>query len=75
MIFGKDNGGLAHSNPEKAGVFQNWEQSGAMGFIWVEFFAYARHAVETLKYLRSLNAGVLETEKYGFTTDPDPPPN
>lgn len=63
-------GGLAHSNPEKADIFQNWEQSGAMGFIWAEFFAYARHAVGTLKYLRSLNAGVLEhAEKHGFTTD------
>jgi len=51
-----------------ADIFQNWEQSGAVGFIWAEFFAYARQAVETLKFLRSLNAGVLEhSEKYGFT--------
>src|SRR5450631_3531415 len=28
-------GGLAHSNPEKADIFENWEQSGAAGFIWV----------------------------------------
>jgi hypothetical protein len=68
-------GGLAHSNPEKADIFQNWEQSGAIGFIWAEFFAYARHAVETLKYLRSLNAGVLEhSEKYGFTLGEASPP-
>jgi hypothetical protein len=42
-----------------------------MGFIWVEFFAYARHAVETLKYLRDMNASMLEAiDKFGFTVEP-----
>jgi len=64
-------GGLAHLNTEKSEIFDNWAQSGVMGFIWAEFVAYARHAVETLKYLRSLNAGVLDhIDKYGFTTEP-----
>jgi hypothetical protein len=61
-------GGLAHTNEEKSKIFQNWSQSGFMGLIWVEFFAYAREAVDTLKYLRGLNTSLLEgVEKYGFT--------
>jgi hypothetical protein len=61
-------GGLAHTNAQKSAVFENWARSGMMGFIWAEFFAYARHAIEILRYLRSLNTGVLEhAEKYGFT--------
>jgi hypothetical protein len=64
-------GGLAHTNAEKSEIFESWAQSGMMGFIWAEFFAYARHAVEILQYLRSLNAGVLDhIDKYGFTTQP-----
>lgn len=61
-------GGLAHTNKEKSEIFQNWSQSGIMGLIWAEFFAYARKGIDTLKYLRGLNAGLLEAvEKYGFT--------
>jgi hypothetical protein len=30
-----------------------------MGLIWVEIFAYAREAVDTLKYLRGLNISFL----------------
>jgi hypothetical protein len=64
-------GGLAHTNAEKSEIFENWKQSGIMGFIWAEFFAYARHAVEILRYLRGLNAGVLDhVAKHGFTTQP-----
>jgi hypothetical protein len=63
-------GGLAHTNEEKSTIFENWKQSGIMGFIWAEFFAYARHAVETLQYLRGLNQGVLDhIEKHGFVFD------
>lgn len=61
-------GGLAHTNKKKSAIFQNWSQSGIMGLIWVEFFAYARKGIDTLKYLRGLNAGLLQAvEKYGFT--------
>jgi hypothetical protein len=60
-------GGLAHTNEEKSKIFRNWSQSGIMGLIWVEFFAYAREAVDTLKYVRGLNVGLLEgVERHGF---------
>jgi len=62
-------GGLAHTNEEKSKIFRSWSESGIMGLIWAEFFAYAREGVDTLKYLRGLNAGLLEgIEKHGFTT-------
>lgn len=64
-------GGLAHTNAEKSKIFESWKTSGIMGFIWAEFFAYAKHAVETLKYLRGMNAGILDAiDKYGFTIEP-----
>lgn len=64
-------GGLAHTNKKKSKIFQSWSQSGIMGLIWAEFFAYAREAVDTLKYLRDLNASLLDgIERYGFTTNP-----
>jgi hypothetical protein len=60
-------GGLAHTNEEKFGIFESWKQSGIMGFIWAEFFAYARHAVEILQYLRGLNQGILDhIDQHGF---------
>ena len=61
-------GGLAHSNPKKARIFEAWEGSGVMGFLWAEFFAYAREAVAALKYIRSLNQEFLElVNTCGFT--------
>lgn len=64
-------GGLAHTNAQKSEVFQSWQTSGIMGFIWAEFYAYARHAMERLLYLRGLNAYVLEQiDKYGFAIEP-----
>jgi hypothetical protein len=66
-------GGLAHTNAKKSDIFQSWKASGIMGLIWAEFFAFAREAVETLKYLRSLNASVLEhIEEYGFMVGEPP---
>lgn len=66
MIYG----GLAHTNEEKSKIFQSWSQSGIMGLIWAEFFAYLREALDTLKYLRGLNAGLLEgVKKYGFALE------
>ncbi|MGB5904462.1 MAG: hypothetical protein WBH00_16595 [Xanthobacteraceae bacterium] len=47
-------GGLAHSNERKSRIFNVWEGSGFMGFIWADFMAYAKHAVATLKYIRDL---------------------
>jgi hypothetical protein len=31
-------GGLAHANRSKAEILESWEQSGIMGFLWVDFF-------------------------------------
>jgi hypothetical protein len=68
-------GGLAHSERRKARIFESWESSGFMGFVWGEFYAYAREATELLKYFRTLNAGLLDgIERHGFTADPDPLP-
>lgn len=53
-------GGLAHSNKQKAKIFESWENSGFMGFMWADFMAYAKEAVETLKYMRGLNQAVLK---------------
>lgn len=67
-------GGLAHSSPHKAQVFETWETSGLMGFVWAEFFGYAREAVTYLQYFRSLNAALLQhAETYGF--EPASAPN
>jgi hypothetical protein len=64
-------GGLAHTNAEKSKIFESWKNSGAMGFIWADLFAYARHAVEILQYLRGLNTGVLGAiENHGFSIGP-----
>ncbi len=61
-------GGLAHNNPRKARIFEAWEGSGVMGILWAEFFAYAREAVATLKYIRNLNQKFLEdVNTHGFT--------
>jgi ribosomal protein L30 len=53
-------GGLAHSNRAKATIFEAWEKSGIMGFIWADFFAYLRQFMRVAKYLRSLNEQVLD---------------
>jgi hypothetical protein len=52
-------GGLAHSNPKKAEIFEAWEKSGIMGFVWAVFFAAMRDLMRTLKQLRTLNEQVL----------------
>lgn len=52
-------GGLAHSNPEKARIFEEWENSGIMGFVWAEFFAAMRDLMIHLRMLRTLNEQVL----------------
>jgi ribosomal protein L30 len=52
-------GGLAHSNPKKAEIFERWEKSGIMGMVWAEFFAAMRGLMQTLKQLRTLNDQVL----------------
>jgi len=57
-------GGLAHSNPRKAEIFESWEKSGVMGFIWAEFFAYMRELMEVLEFLKKLNEQVLANSKY-----------
>jgi len=52
-------GGLAHSNPEKAEIFESWEKSGIMGFIWAVFFSAMRGLMYRLKQLRTLSEQVL----------------
>jgi hypothetical protein len=66
-------GGLAHSNQQKAEIFESWENSGFMGFIWADFMAYAREAVDTLKYIRGLNQGLMDhLEVHGLTLEMAP---
>lgn len=61
-------GGLAHSNEEKANVFDSWERSGIRGFMWAEFMAYAREALDTLKYMRGLIRDLVASiEEHGLT--------
>ena len=52
-------GGLAHSNPQKAEIFEAWEKSGIMGFVWAIFFAAMRDMMLALQQLRTLNEQVL----------------
>jgi large subunit ribosomal protein L30 len=59
-------GGLTHSNPKKAKIFEAWEKLGIMGFVWAAFFAAMRDFMRMLKHLRTLNEQVL-----GFA-DPQP---
>ena len=62
--------GLAHSNQQKAEIFESWENSGLMGFIWADFLVYAREAVDTLKYIRGLNQGLMDhLEVHGLTLE------
>ena len=50
--------GLAHSNPQKTAIFEDWENSGFMGFVWADFFAAMRDLMSALKHLRTLNEQV-----------------
>lgn len=69
-------GGLAHSNPRKARIFDSWEQSGFMGFMWADFMAYAREAIDTLKYLRGLSQNVIDIiHEHGLVVEAMPPPD
>jgi ribosomal protein L30 len=52
-------GGLAHSNSKKAEIFESWEKSGIMGFVWAVFFAAMRDLIRALKEIRFLNEAVL----------------
>jgi ribosomal protein L30 len=63
-------GGLAHSNPRKAEIFESWEKSGVMGFIWAEFFAYMRELMEVLEFMKRLNEQVLVNAKHFLSTAP-----
>jgi len=66
-------GGLAHSNQQKSQIFESWEPSGFMGFIWADFMAYARDAVDTLKYIRGLNQGLMDhLESHGLALEAVP---
>lgn len=64
-------GGLAHMNAEKSRIFDAWQSGAAKGFIWAEFFALMRHAMELLLYLREINAKLLSNiETHGFIVGP-----
>jgi ribosomal protein L30 len=56
-------GGMAHANPEKAAIFESWEKSGVMGFIWAEVIAYLRALMETVLFVKKLNEQVLKTSE------------
>ena len=44
-----------------------------MSFIWADFMAYAREAVDTLKYIRGLNQGLMDhLEVHGLTLEMAP---
>jgi hypothetical protein len=53
-------GGLAHTNPSKAAVLEEWMQSCVRGFILAEFYAYAKKMLDYLVFFKSLNQAVLE---------------
>lgn len=53
-------GGMAHTNLEKSAIFESWSGAGFIGFIWAEFFAYARFMLGKLDQLRQINAQVLD---------------
>lgn len=53
-------GGLAHSNVKKAAIFEQWEASGVMGFVWAEFFSAMREMMQALMFFRSLNEQLLD---------------
>lgn len=60
-------GGLAHTNEEKAKIFEIWQTVPARGFIWAEFFGFAVLAVSILDRIRRLNEALLQhVETYGF---------
>jgi len=64
LVYVVTYGGLAHSNPKKAEIFESWEQSGVMGIIWAEFFAHMRTLMATVKFIKSLNEQVLANAKH-----------
>ncbi|HEU0147369.1 MAG TPA: hypothetical protein VFR21_10890 [Bradyrhizobium sp.] len=59
-------GGMAHTNAKKTAVFESWNNSGLMGFIWAEFFAHARMMLKYLEYFQQLNSAVLSAMDEGF---------
>jgi ribosomal protein L30 len=63
-------GGLAHSNPRKAEIFESWQKSGVMGLIWAEFFACMREFMEVLEFLKRLNEQVLANAKHFLSPAP-----
>lgn len=52
-------GGLAHTKKDKVQIFESWENSGIMGFVWAVFFAAMRDLMQNWKSLRTLNEQVL----------------
>ena len=65
-------GGMAHTNPEKAAIFESWEQSGVMGLIWAEVVAALRTLMGTVLFLKKLNEQVLKTSKEFLSSDLKP---
>ena len=56
-------GGLAHSNPQKAQIFNSWTANeGISGLMWVEFQAAMRKALYVFRFLRQLNEAVINAD-------------
>lgn len=53
-------GSLAHLNPSKQRVFQDWMEAGGInGFLWAEFIATMKDMLGYLGYFRSLNEAII----------------
>jgi hypothetical protein len=56
-------GGLAHSNHQKAKVFDAWRANHAIsGLMWVEFMAAMNKAFYIFSFIRKLNNAVIEAD-------------
>jgi hypothetical protein len=56
-------GGLAHSNQQKAKVFDVWSANHAIsGLMWVEFMAAMNKAFYVFSFIRRLNDAVIEAD-------------
>ncbi len=63
-------GGLAHSNPDKECIFNQWQKVPARGMLWVEFYAFLRFAVNTIFHIAEMNTWLIENaEKHGFSEE------
>lgn len=53
-------GGLAHSNPKKEKIFNNWINSDFSGFFRVEFMAALKFMLSSFTYFKELNETAIK---------------